>query len=33
MYLAELVEARVMNGDLYYPITMSSGQIASDEYF
>jgi hypothetical protein len=22
-----------MNGDLYYPITMSSGQIASDEYF
>jgi hypothetical protein len=32
MYLAELVDARVMNGDLHYPITMSSGQIASEEY-
>jgi hypothetical protein len=33
MYVAELVDARVMNGDLHYPITMSSGQIASEEHF
>jgi hypothetical protein len=33
MYLSELVDARVMNGDLHYPITMSSGQITSEEYF